>query len=144
MSRAEPSRAKEGCFLPLCLSPGGVSLGVGVYSPQKGNAFKICQKWGGSLETAPVRGKLKGHVGGRTFWHFPLFRLGRARPGRAEPSWAEPKPNRAEPGRAEPGRAGPSQVGPSSGQTEPSQAELGQAEGVFSHMLDFSYLRAPT
>ena len=62
VSRAEPSRAKEGCFLPLCLSPcsgsiytslsmlhaGGVSLGVGVYSPQKGNAFKICQKWGGS------------------------------------------------------------------------------------------------
>ena len=49
------------------LRAGGVSLGVGVYSPQKGNAFKICQKWGGSLETAPVRGKLKGHVKGSFF-----------------------------------------------------------------------------
>ena len=85
MSRAEPSRAKEGYFSPLCLSPcsgsiytslsmlhaGGVSLGVGVYSPQKGNAFKIVRKWGGSLETAPVRGKLKGHVKGMCklrFW----------------------------------------------------------------------------
>jgi hypothetical protein len=94
------------------------------------------------LETAPVRGKLKGHVGGRTFWHFPSF--GRAGPGRAEPSRAGPSPSQTEPSRAEPSRAGLSQVGPSSGQTEPSQAELGQAEGVFSHMLDFSDLRAPT
>ena len=75
----------------LCLSPcsgsictslsmlhaGGVSLRVGVYSPQKANAFKICQKWGGSLETAPVRGKLMGHVKGMCKFRFGnIFRIG--------------------------------------------------------------------
>ena len=103
--------------------------------------YKVACVWdcrSGHVERENFPATWEGELSGT----FPSF--GRAGPGRAEPSRAGPSPSQTEPSRAEPSRAGPSQVGPSPSQTEPSQAELGQAEGVFSHMLDFSDLRAPT
>ena len=137
MSRAEPSRAKEGCFLLLCLSPcsgsictslsmlhaGGVSLRVGVYSPQKGNAFKICQNGEGVWRLLRL-GQIKGPRGRETFLALSPLSAG---PGQAGPSRAELGRAQAKPSRAGPSRAGPGRAKLGRAPAKPSQAKLSWA-----------------